>query len=44
MSWKGEYGHLYDFQITKEQIRKIEVLVSEKLPSDDLDLFLTCSE
>jgi hypothetical protein len=44
MNWKDEYDHLYDFQLTKEQIRKIEVLISEKLPSDDLDLFLTCSE
>jgi RNase adaptor protein for sRNA GlmZ degradation len=44
MNWKDENDHLYDFQLTDEQIKKIENIISEKLPNDDLDLFLTCSE
>lgn len=44
MDWKDENDHLYDFQLTKDQIQKIENLISVKLPSDHLDLFLTCSE
>jgi hypothetical protein len=44
MDWKDENDPLYDFQLTKEQIQKIEVLIAEKLPSNNLDLFLTCNE
>ena len=44
MGWKDENDHLYDFQLTKDQIQKIEAIISVKLPSDHLDLFLTCSE
>lgn len=44
MSWKDKSDHLYDFQLTEEQIQKIEALISEKLPTNGLDLFLTCSE
>lgn len=44
MDWKDENDHLYDFQLTKDQIKQIEAIISVKLPSDHLDLFLTCSE
>lgn len=44
MDWKDENDHLYDFQLTKYQIQKIEAIFSVKLPSDHLDLYLTCSE
>lgn len=44
MNWKDKSDHLYDFQLTEEQIQKIETLISEKLPTNGLDLFLTCSE
>lgn len=44
MDWKDENDHLYDFQLTKDQIKKIEAIILVQLPSDHLDLFLTCSE
>ena len=43
MRWEDDHAQVYDFQLTKSQIEKIEMLLSEKLPSDDLDLFLTCN-